>query len=105
MGLAYTEEDAVRFGELGVGEVGVRAYDVVLADCHGADLDLVGDALGVAGLEVEPKGVRRSRGATRTGIATWGQRIRCAARPSPEIGRGGEVTGAVSRVWLVASHW
>lgn len=59
--LAYPEGDAVRLGELGVGEVGVGPDDVVLADGHGVDLDLVGDALGVAGLEVESEGSRRPR--------------------------------------------
>lgn len=48
-------------GERVVGEVGVGADDVVLPDDHGVDLDLVGDALGVAGLEVEPEGARRPR--------------------------------------------
>jgi hypothetical protein len=57
----------VRFGELGIGEVGVRADDVVLADCHGVDLDLVGDALGVAGLEVEPEGASRRLGRKEEG--------------------------------------
>lgn len=52
----------MRLGELGVGEVGVWSHDVVLADSHGADLDLIGDALGVAGLEVEPEGASRRRG-------------------------------------------
>jgi hypothetical protein len=107
---AYPEEDAVRFGELGIGEVGVRADDVVLADCHGVDLDLVGDALGVAGLEVEPEGASRRLGRKEEGgqeeqrgrgQPLGGQRIRGAARPSPQIGGGGEVTGAASRVWLV----
>ena len=60
--LAYPEGDAMRFGELGVGEVGVGPDDVVLADGHGVDLDLVGDALGVAGLEVEQEGARRPWG-------------------------------------------
>jgi hypothetical protein len=54
--LTYPKEDVVQFGKLGVEEVGVRVDDVILANCHGAKIDLVDDALGVARLEVKPKG-------------------------------------------------
>jgi hypothetical protein len=54
--LTYPKEDVVQFGKLGVEEVGVRVDDVILANCHGAEIDLVDDALGVARLEVKPKG-------------------------------------------------
>jgi hypothetical protein len=56
--LTYLEVDAVRFGELGIREVGVGPDDVVLADGHGVDLDLIGDALGMAELGVESEGSR-----------------------------------------------
>jgi hypothetical protein len=53
--LTYPEGDAVGFGELGVREVGVGLDDVVLANGHGVDLDLIGDALGVAELGLNPR--------------------------------------------------
>lgn len=84
--LAYPERDAVRFGELRVGEVGVGPDDVVFADGHRVDLDLVGDALGVAGLEVEPEGAGRRRGREESGSDQEEQR----GRSQPPRGRGSE---------------
>lgn len=40
----------------------VGGNDVVLADGHGADLDVVGDALGVARVQVEAEGAGGERG-------------------------------------------
>ena len=76
----------MRFGELGVGEVGVGPDDVVLADGHGVDLDLVGDALGVAGLEVEPEGPGRRRGQEESG----GDQEKQRGRAQPPGGGGSE---------------
>jgi hypothetical protein len=97
----------VRFGELGIGEVGVGADDVVLADGHGVNLDLVGDALGVAGLEVEPQRAGRRRGREESGSDQEEQR----GRPQPPTGGGSEAPrdhrlrsgghGTGVRVWRV----
>lgn len=76
----------MRFGELGVGEVGVGPDDVVLADGHCVDLDLVGDALGVAGLEVEPEGPGRRRGREESG----GDQEQQRGRAQPPGGGGSE---------------
>jgi hypothetical protein len=80
--LTYPEGDSVRFGEVGVG-----LDDVVLADGHGVDLDLIGDALGVAELGVESKGSRWPRGkeerreaALRASLLRGSRRVAIAPR-------------------------
>ena len=69
VGRGDPQRDAVRVRELlllrrrqqGRGAV-VGGHDVVLADGHGADLDVVGDALGVARKQVEAEGAGGERG-------------------------------------------
>ena len=68
VGRGDPQRDAVRVRELlrrrrrqGRGPV-VGGHDVVLADGHGADLDVVGDAFGVARMQVEAEGAGGERG-------------------------------------------
>lgn len=62
IGRRHADGDLVVVGEGDGGVVvvvgGGGVDDEVLADGHGGDLDVLGDALGVSGLEIEAEGGR-----------------------------------------------